>query len=76
MFSRTFGREVVERAVKTVVQAFLAATALGEPGVSVFGVDWRGALGLAAAAGIASVVTSLASARFGPRGSASTVQVE
>jgi len=61
MFTRKFFKNMTERAVKTFAQAFLAAGALGEPGASVVTIDWAGAAGVAAAATLASVLTSVIS---------------
>lgn len=73
MFTKSFVKSAVERAVKTFAQAVAAAAALGDPGVSAFGLDWQGALGLGLAAALASVLSSVGSAPFGPDGSPSVV---
>lgn len=73
MWQASFWKGAAERAVKTFAQAFAVAAGLGEPGVSVFGLDWRAAAGLAAAAALASLLTSIGSDAVGPSGSPSLV---
>lgn len=73
MFGTTFWKSALERAVKTAGQALLVAAGLGEPGASVIGVDWAGALAVAGAAAAASLLTSLVSAPVGPAGTPSLV---
>jgi hypothetical protein len=62
MFTAKFWRATFERAAKTFVQAFGVAAALGEPGASVFALDWQGSAGIGLAAALASLVTSIVSA--------------
>ena len=57
--SPSFWSGLGDRAVKTFAQSLLAAVAFGV-GSSLFGLDWKGALGIAATAVIASVLTSFA----------------
>lgn len=73
MFTTNFAKATAERLVKTFVQAFAAAAALGDPGTSVLHLDWAGAAGIAAAAALASLVTSVLSLPAGPDDSPSLV---
>ena len=65
MFDKTFVREAAKRAIRTVAQTLLAALTVGSV---VWDVDWTTALGLAATAGLASVLTSIATAEEITRG--------
>lgn len=76
MFTGTFWRQVLERLVKTFAQTFAAAALLGEPGTSVFAIDWQGAAGIALAAALGSLLTSLVSAPVGQPASPSAVDIE
>jgi hypothetical protein len=53
----SFWSGVFDRAVKTFAQSLLAAITVG---VGVLDLDWKGALGIAATAVLASVLTSFA----------------
>lgn len=55
--SPSFWSGLGDRAIKTFAQSLLAAVAVG---VGVLDLDWKGALGIAATAVIASVLTSFA----------------
>lgn len=71
MWTIGFWKQAVERAVKTAAQAALAFFIVGQ---TVFTeIDWAVVAGGAAVAAIASVLTSLASAPFGPVDSPSLV---
>lgn len=72
MWTTGFWRETVERAIKTAAQAALAFFIVGETGIA--DVDWVTVGGIAAVASIASVLTSLASAPFGPADTPSLVR--
>lgn len=74
MFSKTFLRETVERAVKSAAQALLGLWAL-DAGFNVVNADFGLAAGVAGGAAVLSVLTSIVSAPFGKGGSASLVQV-
>lgn len=71
MFTRLFWKDVAERAVKTAAQFTLVG--LGGNFTSVWSADWRQIAGAAAAGAVTSVLTSLASERFGPSGTPSVV---
>jgi hypothetical protein len=71
MWSKTFWEKTAERAVKTFIQALLAAFGVGEvgsaAGVDLLSVDWPGALSLAGSAALLSVLFSaLSSGRGDP----------
>lgn len=60
MWTREFWAGAVERAVKTMAQS--VAAVLGVGAIGVLSVDWAQTLSVAAAAGLASLLTSLADA--------------
>ena len=64
MWTGIFWKQAAERAVKTAAQAALAFFVVGT--TQFVDVDWSVVAGGAAVAAIASVLTSLASAPFGP----------
>ena len=51
----TFWEGLAERAISTFAQSLVGASGVGS---SLFGLDWRGALGIAGAAALASVLKS------------------
>ena len=71
MWTSRFWRQTAERAVKTAAQAGAAFFVVGPTGVA--DVDWATVGGVAGAAAVASVLTSLASAPFGQPDSPSLV---
>ena len=71
MWTIGFWRGAAERAIKTAAQAGLAFFVVGETGVA--DVDWQTVGGVSLVAAIASVLTSLASAPFGPANTPSVV---
>lgn len=60
MFTRDFWVGAAERALKTVAQSVVAV--LGVAGIGILSVDWVQTLSVAAAAGLASLLTSIADA--------------
>ena len=66
-----FWKGACERAVKTAAQTAVAFFVVGETGVAE--VDWATVGGISLVAAIVSVLTSLASAPFGPEGTPSVV---
>ena len=66
-----FWKGACERAIKTAAQAGLAFFVVGETGIA--DVDWATVGGGSLVAAVASVLTSLASAPFGPAGTPSVV---
>lgn len=59
MFDKDFWIDTLERAIRTACQAALSAGIVG--GVGLFQVDWLNVAGVALVAGVASVLTSVAS---------------
>lgn len=71
MWTTKFWKQTAERATKTAAQAGLAFFVVGE---TMFDqIDWAAVAGGTAVAAIASVLTSIASAPFGPEDSPSVV---
>jgi hypothetical protein len=66
-----FWKGACERAIKTAAQTAVAFFVIGETGVA--DVDWATVGGISLVAAIVSVLTSLASAPFGPEGTPSVV---
>lgn len=66
MWTRSWWQAAAERALKTVAQTLVAL--IGANAVDVTSLDWPSLLGIAATAGIVSVLTSVASARVGNEG--------
>lgn len=64
MFDKRFWVASAERAVKTFAQALVAL--IGTGAVNIISLDWTQMLGVAATAAVVSVLTSVASANFGP----------
>ena len=60
MFTRAFWVSAAERALKTVAQSVVAVMGVGAVGI--LSVDWVQTLSVAAAAGLASILTSIADA--------------
>lgn len=71
MLSSAFLKAAIERAVKTVAQTLLALWGAGV--FDILHVDWSGSLGVAAGAGVLSLLTSVVSLPVGPSGSPSVV---
>ena len=71
MFTASFWKSAVERAIKTVAQALVAVIA----GASFdwFTADWQAVAGVALTAGVLSILTSIAGEGIGPKGSPSVV---
>lgn len=72
ILSREFAIDTAERAVKTFAQALLAVLAVGTP---LWHIPWTEALGIAATATVISILTSIASAGLGTKGTASVAYV-
>lgn len=60
LWTREFWAAAAERAVKTVAQTIVAV--VGVAGTGLLSVDWVQTLSVAAAAGLASILTSIADA--------------
>lgn len=72
MWTGEFWKQAAERAIKTAAQAALAFFVVGETAFDQ--IQWQVVAGGAAVAAIASILTSLASAPFGPEDSPSVVK--
>lgn len=71
MFTASFWKSAVERAIKTVAQALIAVLAAGQ--FDWVHADWKAIVGTALTAGVLSILTSVASEGIGPKGSPSIV---
>ena len=69
MFTATFWKSAAERAIKTVAQALIAV--LAATTFDWFTADWQAIAGTAATAGVLSLLSSIASAGIGDKGSTS-----
>ena len=61
LWTQAFWQGAAERAIKTLAQTLVAFFTVGVP---IFAIDWREALAVTAAAGVASVLTSIGNADF------------
>jgi len=73
VFTKSFFKDLLERALKTAAQFTIGGLALGE-GVDAFAVDWQLGLGFAVTGFVLSALTSIASAGIGTKGDASLVK--
>jgi hypothetical protein len=71
MFTATFWKSAAERAIKTVAQALIAV--LAATTFDWFTADWQAIAGTAATAGVLSLLSSIASAGMGDKGTPSIV---
>jgi len=71
MWTTSFWKSAVERAVKTAAQVTVAF--LGADVVNAFSVDYQRVAGIALGAAVVSILTSVASAGVGPENSPSLV---
>jgi hypothetical protein len=72
MFTKTFFKDMAERAIKTFAQSFVAILLAG--GTGLLDVDWVNALSVAGLALVVSVFTSVGSGTVGDK-SASAVHL-
>ncbi len=72
MFTWTFWRQALERAIKTLAQSAILAIGAGE--FNVFQLNWQTVGGFAVGGMMLSILTSLASLPAGPDGSPSLVR--
>ena len=70
MWTIAFWKDAGERALKTAAQAVILGLGLAQ-GANLFDMDWKAALGLAAGGAALSLLTSIVSAPFGTKGTAS-----
>ena len=69
MFTATFWKSAAERAIKTVAQALIAV--LAATTFDWFTADWQAIAGTAVTAGVLSLLSSIASAGIGDKGTTS-----
>lgn len=62
MFTKLFWKDAFERALKTVAQTLVTLWLTGEAVFNLLTVDWKQAFGVAAGAGVLSLLMSVASA--------------
>ena len=72
MWTLDYWKDLAERALKTGAQAIVLGLGLAE-GFDLFAMDWAAALGLFLGGAFLSVLTSLISAPFSSKGTASFV---
>lgn len=72
MFTATFWKTTVERAIRTAAQVLLGFLVVGQTGV--LDVDWEQALSVTGVAVIASILTSVVATGVGDKGTASLVK--
>ena len=70
MFNISWLRDTGERAARSAAQAIILALGASE-GFDLFTADFRNVAGIAAGAAVLSVLTAVAAAPFGSKGSAS-----
>lgn len=70
MWTISFWKDTAERAIKTAAQALILGAGLAQ-GANLFEMDFMAALGLAAGGAVLSLLTSIVSAPFGEKGTAS-----
>jgi hypothetical protein len=73
MFTKTFWKQALERAIKTAAQAAIALLTVN--GTGVLDVDWAALASISGLAAIASVLTSLVTAGVGEKDSPSAVSI-
>jgi hypothetical protein len=73
MFTKTFWLETIDRLIKSAAQGVILGLALAE-GANLFEMDGMAALGFAGGAALLSLLTSLISAPFNVKGTASLIQ--
>ena len=71
MFTSSFWKSAAERAIKTVAQALIAV--LAATTFDWFTADWQAIAGTAATAGVLSLLSSIASAGIGDKGTPSVI---
>ncbi len=75
MWTKSFWKQTMERAIKTFAQAVLLALG-ASGGFNLFAPDWKTILGFGLGGMVLSVLTSLGSLGAGPAGSPSLVQTQ
>lgn len=70
---KIFWSDAIERALKTVAQSIISLWGIADGVFNLISVDWRQTLGVAAGAGVLSILMSITSAQVRDRGTASLV---
>jgi hypothetical protein len=73
MYTELFWKDAFERAVKTVAQSLITLWLVGNEVFNILTVNWQQAFGVAAGAGLISLLMSIVSAKVGDNQSASLV---
>lgn len=73
MWTKSFWRQAIERAVKTFAQAAVAL--LTGDGLGLLNIDWGTVGSVAGLAAVVSLLTSVATSGMGPQGTPSVVEV-
>lgn len=73
MLSKSFWVGALERAVKTAAQVLLVTFFAADQAANAWEMDWADMGGVALAGAVLSILTSLVSAPFGPKGDPSLV---
>lgn len=73
MFSWTFWREAIERAVKSAAQAPLTVWVVGDGVLDAFNMDYQLGLGVALGGAVFSLLTSIATVKLGATNSPSAI---
>ena len=71
MWTKQFWKDTAERAIKTFAQAVVAGLTAGATGI--LSVDWLTVVSVSALAALVSVLTSVGSAQFSDKGTASLI---
>jgi hypothetical protein len=75
MWTKSFWRQTLERAIKTFAQSMLLALGASKA-FNLFLLDWKTLLGFGLGGMVLSVLTSLSSLSIGPAGSPSLVRTD
>lgn len=73
MFSKSWLIDAAERAIKTAAQVLLVTFFAADQAANAWDMDWADMGGVALAGALVSILTSIVSAPFGDKGSASMV---
>jgi len=71
VFTTTFWADAAERAIKTIAQSVLSIWVVGDQVFNLLNADWGTTLGIAAGAGVISILMSIVSATVTSSDSAS-----
>jgi len=74
LFSTAFWADAGERAIKSFAQGLLGSASLGQNGIGLLNINWLGSFSLAGSYAVASLLTSIISAKITNRSSASLLK--